>query len=80
MKNIFEIMGKHDEKYIIIFFENGKLTAELWPIERIWSYVYTAMKYGFDPLDLMSIEQNEYSLGKAEVYGLKKERDYGLGR
>lgn len=81
MKNIFKIIyGRQSDKHIVVYYEDGKLKAELWPVEWIWDYIQEAYRNGNDPLDLMHIEQNEYALGKGEVYGLKKERNYGLGR
>ena len=81
MKNVRYILPIDPvEKHIIVYYDNGVLKAELWPVDRIWHYIFEARKFGFDPLDIMCIEQNEYALGKGEVYGLKEERKHGLGR
>lgn len=79
--NIFKIIySRASDKHIVLYYKNGILTAELWPVEWIWAYIHDAYTNGDDPLDLMHIEQNEYAIGKGELYGLKGERNYGLGR
>lgn len=71
-----------DEKVIVLYFDEKThgLMTELWTLARLWAYMKDAYKYGTDPLDLMHIQQNEYALGRAEVYGMNDERMKKLGR
>lgn len=71
-----------EEKVIVLYFdeETHGLMTELWTLARLWDYMAEAYKYGTDPLDLMCIQQNEYALGRAEVYGMKNERMNKFGR
>ena len=66
----------HDarEKVLVLYFEDHKLSTELWTVESLWSYISRACKTGADPLDIMHIPQNEYALGRAEVFGLRKDK------
>lgn len=70
------------EKVIVLYFDERThgLMSELWTLPRLWDYMKDALKYGTDPLDLMHIQQNEYALGRAEVYGMKRERNEKYGR
>lgn len=68
------------EKVIVNCFIFGKLTSELWTVEQLWNYMETALRTGNDPFDLMLISQNEYALGRAEVFGMDKERKIKYGR
>lgn len=68
------------EKVIVNAFYGEKLYSELWTIEKLWNYMRNAYTNGNDPLDLMFIPQNEYSLGRAEVFGLYNERKDKYGR
>ena len=69
-----------EEKVIVNYFVNGTLFAELWTLDKLWAYMASALKFGFDPLDLMCVQQNQYALGRAEVYGMRKERIAKYGR
>lgn len=69
-----------NEKVIVTFFLNGKVTTALWTLEELWAYEANALRTGQDPYDLMYIEQNMYALGRAEVFGMRKERASKYGR
>ena len=62
------------EKVLVLYFEDHKLSMELWTIESLWSYIKNVVESGLDPLDIMHIPQNEYALGRAEVFGLRKDK------
>lgn len=70
------------EKVIVNYFRsNGNdLISELWTVEQLWQYMRVALTTGNDPLDLMFITQNQYALGRAEVFGTSKERKIKYGR
>jgi hypothetical protein len=68
------------EKVIVNGFLNGVLTSDLWTTEQLWAYMRVALSTGYDPLDIMFVQQNEYALGRAEVFGLNKERKIKYGR
>lgn len=69
-----------NEKVIVTFFLNDKVTTALWTLEQLWAYESHALRTGQDPYDLMHIEQNLYALGRAEVFGMRKERMQKYGR
>jgi hypothetical protein len=68
------------EKVVVNHFMAKELTTELWTVEQLWNYMEVALRTGYDPLDLMFIPQNEYALGRAEVYGMRNERKIKYGR
>lgn len=70
------------EKVIVNYFRlNGnELISELWTVEQLWQYMRVALTTGNDPLDLMLIGQNQYALGRAEVFGTNRERKMKYGR
>lgn len=68
------------EKVVVNHFIAKELTTELWTVEQLWNYMEVALRTGYDPLDLMFIPQNEYALGRAEVYGMRNERKIKYGR
>lgn len=68
------------EKVIVNAFVLGALISDLWTVEQLWSYMAVALQTGYDPLDLMFIPQNEYALGRAEVFGMNTERKKKYGR
>lgn len=70
------------EKVIVNFFRMGgnELVSELWTVEQLWIYMSVALQTGYDPLDLMFIAQNEFALGRAEVFGMRHERKIKYGR
>lgn len=76
----YNIIPDAREKVIVNYFLNGKLISELWTVENLWLYFKEAFYTGNDPFDLMHITQNEFALGRAEVYGLYSERRKKLGR
>lgn len=69
-----------NEKVLVLYFEDHGVVCETWSVEKLWDYMADAYKTGQDPLDLMHIQQNEYALGKAEVFGMHKERSGKYGR
>ena len=69
-----------NEKVLVTYFLNGKVTTSLWTLEQLWLYEANAIRFGQDPLDLMHVTQNEYALGRAEVFGMRKERSEKYGR
>lgn len=69
-----------NEKVIVLYFEDHGVVCETWAIEKLWNYMSEAYRTGRDPLDLMHISQNEYALGKAELFGMAKERADKFGR
>ena len=70
------------EKVLVLYFDENDhgLKCELWTLSRLWDYVKNFYINGKDPLDLMRITQNEYALGRAEVYGMRNERKKKYGR
>lgn len=68
------------EKVVVNHFISNNLITELWTVEQLWNYMEVALRTGYDPLDLMFIPQNEYALGRAEVYGMRNERRIKYGR
>ena len=69
-----------NEHVLVLYFEGHQLVSDLWTVEKLWSYMSRAYKDGLDPLDLMLIPQNEYALGRAEVFGMVSERRDKYGR
>lgn len=70
------------ERVIVNFFRmhGNELISELWTVEQLWMYMAVALQTGYDPLDLMFISQNEFALGRAEVFGMRNERKKKYGR
>lgn len=68
------------EKIVVLYFKDDGLVSDLWTVERLWEYMKTSLTTGLDPLDLMFIRQNEYALGRAEVFGMFDERKRKYGR
>lgn len=75
-------MNSRTEKVIVLYFDEKThgLMSELWTLSRLWDYMKESYLYGSDPLDLMQITQNEYALGRAEVFGMQNERRKKYGR
>lgn len=70
-----------NEKVLVLYFGDAHgLICDTWTLESLWNYMKNAYKTGEDPYDLMHISQNEYALGKAEVWGMKNERNKKYGR
>lgn len=71
------------EDKVLVTYYSPKLkrhVTDYWPKEQLWSYMAEAYRTGDDPLDLMTITQNEFALGSAEVYGMRDERKDKYGR
>lgn len=68
------------EKIVVLYFRDNGLISDLWTVEKLWDYMKQSYITGLDPLDLMFIRQNEYSLGRAEVFGMFRERKDKYGR
>lgn len=73
---------RSSERVLVTYYskELKQFVTELWWKTQLWEYMARALKYGEDPLDLMHVPQNEYALGRAEVYGMQKERREKYGR
>jgi hypothetical protein len=73
---------RSSEKVLVTYYskELKQFVTELWWKTQLWEYMARALKYGEDPLDLMHVPQNEYALGRAEVYGMQEERRKKYGR
>lgn len=68
------------ERVVVLYFKDNSLVSDLWTVEKLWDYKKNALITGLDPLDLMFIHQNEYALGRAEVFGMSHERKDKYGR
>jgi hypothetical protein len=68
------------EKVLVISSVNGWLRTDIWTVEDLWYYMSHCYKGGPDTLGLMDILQNEYALGRAEVWGMRDERNNKYGR
>lgn len=68
------------EKELILYFRDGKLNLKQMSIEALWGYVMRAYRTGEDPDDIMHIPQNSYSIGRAEKFGMARERKAKYGR
>lgn len=68
------------EKVLVLYFRDGTVKLNLIPIEVLWAYVRHAYRTGEDPDDIMRIEQNLYAIGRAELFGMAKERNEKYGR
>lgn len=73
---------RSNERVLVTYYskELKQFVTELWWKTQLWEYMARALKYGEDPLDLMHVPQNEYALGRAEVYGMKETRRKKYGR
>lgn len=73
---------RSNERVLVTYYskELKQFVTELWWKTQLWEYMARALKYGEDPLDLMHVPQNEYALGRAEVYGMQEERRKKYGR
>lgn len=73
---------RSNERVLVTYYskELKQFVTELWRKTQLWEYMARALKYGEDPLDLMHVPQNEYALGRAEVYGMQEERRKKYGR
>lgn len=73
---------RSSERVLVTYYskELKQFVTELWWKTQLWEYMARALKYGEDPLDLMHVPQNEYALGRAEVYGMQEERRKKYGR
>lgn len=73
---------RSNERVLVTYYskELKQFVTELWWKAQLWEYMARALKYGEDPLDLMHVPQNEYALGRAEVYGMQEERRKKYGR
>ena len=70
-----------NEKVLVLYFgDDHGLVCDTWTLEALWNYMKETYKTGLDPYDLMHISQNEYALGKAEVWGMRRERKDKYGR
>lgn len=68
------------EKVLVISDVNGWLRMDIWTVEDLWYYMVHCYKGAPDILGLMDILQNEYALGRAEVWGMNAERRNKYGR
>ena len=60
-----------NEKVLVLYFGDAHgLICDTWTLESLWNYMKNAYKTGEDP----------YALGKAEVWGMKNERNKKYGR
>lgn len=67
-----------NEKVLVIL--SGSPDIAHWTLEELWNYMKHAYRCGEDPLKLMDIPQNEYALGRAELWGMRNERKDKYGR
>lgn len=73
---------KSEDKVLVTYY-SPKLkchVTDYWPKEQLWEYMAEAYRTGYDPLDLMTISQNEFALGCAETFGMRAERKDKYGR
>lgn len=69
-----------NEQVVVLSIIDGWLRSDIWVVEDLWNYMAYCYLGGKDIYGLMDIPQNEYALGRAELWGMRNERKDKYGR
>lgn len=69
-----------NEQVVVLSIIDGWLRSDIWVVEDLWNYMAACYKGCADIYGLMDIPQNEYALGRAELWGMRNERKDKYGR
>lgn len=69
-----------NEQVVVLSIIDGWLRSDIWVVEDLWDYMAACYKGCEDIYGLMDIPQNEYALGRAELWGMRNERKDKYGR